>query len=118
MHQSSREMDTRRSCCYHSRKLRVGRGALSVSLLCLGAALLSSRVSVMRPFDNACSLALWVRPTAGGFMVHLEQDQTSVAPAGGPRRWRGQRWLIDETIRSNGVEGDQPRLGYTLGPAG
>jgi len=49
-------------------------------------------------------------------MVHLEQDQTSVAPAGGPRRWREQRWLIDETIRSNGIEWDQPRLGYTLGP--
>lgn len=49
-------------------------------------------------------------------MVHLEQDQTSVAPAGGPRRWHEQRWLLDETIRSNGLEWDQPRLGYTLGP--
>lgn len=35
---------------------------------------------------------------------------------GGPRRWREQRWLVDETIRTAGIEWDQPRLGYTLGP--
>lgn len=37
---------------------------------------------------------------------------------GGPRRWREQRWLVDEAIRTRGIEWDQPRLAYTLGPAG
>jgi alpha-beta hydrolase superfamily lysophospholipase len=36
----------------------------------------------------------------------------------GPRRWHEQRWLVDETIRASGIEFDQPRLGYTLGPVG
>lgn len=49
-------------------------------------------------------------------MAHTQQDQIGIAPMRGPRRWREQRWLIDETIRSNGIEWDQPRLGYTLGP--
>jgi len=49
-------------------------------------------------------------------MVHTEHHQTNITAAKGPRRWREQRWLIDETIRSNGIEWDQPRLGYTLGP--
>jgi len=36
----------------------------------------------------------------------------------GPRRWQEQRWLVDEAIRSGGgIEWDQPRLAYTLGPA-
>jgi transposase len=52
----------------------------------------------------------------GGFMVDTAQNHTNVALALGPRRWREQRWLVDETIRSNGIEWDQPRLGYTLGP--
>ena len=34
----------------------------------------------------------------------------------GPRRWREQRWLVDDTIRNLSIEWDQPRLGYTLGP--
>lgn len=39
-------------------------------------------------------------------------------PLEGPRRWREQRWVVDEAIRTNGIEWDQPRLGYTLGPVG
>lgn len=36
----------------------------------------------------------------------------------GPQRWREQRWLVDEAIRSTGgIEWDQPRLSYSLGPA-
>lgn len=35
---------------------------------------------------------------------------------GGPRRWREQRWLVDEAIRNQGIEFDQPRVGYSLGP--
>ena len=49
-------------------------------------------------------------------MLHPAHDHTNLVPARGPRRWCEQRWLIDEIIRSNGIEWDQPRLGYTLGP--
>lgn len=38
--------------------------------------------------------------------------------SGGPRRFREQRWLVDETIRTQTIEFDQPRLAYHLGPAG
>src|SRR3954452_24446729 len=34
----------------------------------------------------------------------------------GPRRWREQRWLVDESIRTQTIEFDQPRLLYHLGP--
>lgn len=36
--------------------------------------------------------------------------------SGGPRRFRDQRWLVDETIRSSTIEFDQPRLVYHLAP--
>jgi dienelactone hydrolase len=36
----------------------------------------------------------------------------------GPRRFREQRWLVDETIRTHTIEFDQPRLAYHLGPVG
>lgn len=49
-------------------------------------------------------------------MSNAEYNETNITSLRGPRRWREQRWLIDETIRSNGIEWDQPRLGYTLGP--
>lgn len=45
-------------------------------------------------------------------------DRLPLADRGGPRRWREQRWLVDEAIRTRGIEWDQPRLGYTLGPVG
>lgn len=34
------------------------------------------------------------------------------------KRWRDQRWLIDTVIQSVGMEWDQPRLNYTMFPAG
>lgn len=34
------------------------------------------------------------------------------------RRWKEQRWAIDSIIQAIGVEWDQPRLGYTMYPAG
>lgn len=34
------------------------------------------------------------------------------------KRWRDQRWLIDTAIQSVGMEWDQPRLNYTMFPAG
>jgi alpha-beta hydrolase superfamily lysophospholipase len=43
-------------------------------------------------------------------------EQTQIAVRRGPRRWREQRWLVDDTIRSLSIEWDQPRLAYTLGP--
>jgi dienelactone hydrolase len=36
----------------------------------------------------------------------------------GPRRFREQRWLVDEALRVRDVEFDQPRLGYHLGTVG
>lgn len=36
----------------------------------------------------------------------------------GCRRWDEQRWLVDVAIRTDGLEWDQPRVGYTLRPTG
>jgi dienelactone hydrolase len=34
------------------------------------------------------------------------------------KRWNDQRWLMDSIIQAVGMEWDQPRLGYTMYPAG
>ena len=34
------------------------------------------------------------------------------------QRWKEQRWLMDSVIQAVGMEWDQPRLGYTMYPAG
>jgi dienelactone hydrolase len=34
------------------------------------------------------------------------------------KRWKEQRWLMDSIIQAVGMEWDQPRLGYTMYPAG
>lgn len=34
------------------------------------------------------------------------------------RRWAEQRWILDSVIQAVGMEWDQPRLGYTMYPAG
>ena len=34
------------------------------------------------------------------------------------RRWGEQRWVLDSIIQAVGMEWDQPRLGYTMYPAG
>lgn len=36
----------------------------------------------------------------------------------GSHRWLEQRWIVDSAIRTEGVEWDQPRIGFTLRPAG
>jgi dipeptidyl aminopeptidase/acylaminoacyl peptidase len=36
----------------------------------------------------------------------------------GPRRWVEQRWLVDAAIRTQGIEWDQPRIGFTMRPTG
>lgn len=36
----------------------------------------------------------------------------------GPRRWHEQRWILDSVIRTDGLEWDQPRVGYTVRPMG
>ena len=34
------------------------------------------------------------------------------------KRWQEQRWLLDTVIKTVGIEWDQRRIGYTLGPCG
>jgi fermentation-respiration switch protein FrsA (DUF1100 family) len=34
------------------------------------------------------------------------------------KRWQDQRWLLDVVIQTVGIEWDQRRIGYTLGPCG
>ena len=34
------------------------------------------------------------------------------------RRWQDQRWILDAVIRTVGIEWDQGRINYTLGPCG
>ncbi len=34
------------------------------------------------------------------------------------KRWSDQRWVLDSVIQAVGMEWDQPRLGYTMYPAG
>ncbi|HEY0811994.1 MAG TPA: alpha/beta hydrolase [Pseudonocardia sp.] len=39
-----------------------------------------------------------------------------MSEASGSRRWRDQRWIIDDHVRALGIEFDQNRLRYSLGP--
>ncbi len=41
---------------------------------------------------------------------------SAVPTRSGPRRWHEQRWLFDSNIASLGIEFDQNRLRYSLGP--
>jgi len=34
------------------------------------------------------------------------------------KRWQDQRWILDAVIQTIGIEWDQRRIGYTLGPCG
>ena len=34
------------------------------------------------------------------------------------KRWQEQRWLLDTVVQTIGIEWDQRRIGYTLGPCG
>jgi len=34
------------------------------------------------------------------------------------KRWNDQRWMLDSVIQAVGMEWDQPRLNYTMAPAG
>src|SRR5512136_2150474 len=34
------------------------------------------------------------------------------------KRWQEQRWILDNIINTVGIEWDQNRIGYTLGPCG
>ncbi len=34
------------------------------------------------------------------------------------KRWQEQRWILDSIIKTVGIEWDQNRIGYTLGPCG
>lgn len=47
------------------------------------------------------------------------ENTPAVRPAvTGCRRWEAQRWLVDVAIRTDGIEWDQPRVGYTVRPIG
>ena len=43
---------------------------------------------------------------------------TSPTTPPGPRRFHEQRWLLDQAIRTDGLEWDQPRVAYTVRPMG
>ena len=43
---------------------------------------------------------------------------TQGRPRSGCQRWEAQRWLVDVAIRTDGIEWDQPRIGYTIRPIG
>ena len=49
-----------------------------------------------------------------------EPNRAGDAPAGEPnvRRWTEQRWLVDNIIRANGIDWDQPRSLYLAAPCG
>src|SRR5437879_12267338 len=60
-------------------------------------------------------------PKPGASQSGVGSASRSSAPAsGGPttRRWTEQRWLIDNTIRSVGMDWDQPRSIYLSAPCG
>src|ERR1700746_2676827 len=50
----------------------------------------------------------------------VHQPQPVLAKRGEPhvKRWEEQRWLIDNIIRANGIDWDQPRSLYLSGPMG
>ncbi len=46
----------------------------------------------------------------------MTNNEDGSARRSGPQRWHAQRWVVDDTIRSLGIEFDQNRLRYSLGP--
>src|SRR5881296_1793798 len=52
--------------------------------------------------------------------LELVNDANAARPAHGPltRRWTEQRWLLDNIIRSVGMDWDQPRSIYLSTPMG
>jgi hypothetical protein len=50
----------------------------------------------------------------------ISQPQPVLDKRGEPhvRRFEEQRWLIDNIIRANGIDWDQPRSLYLSGPCG
>jgi len=42
----------------------------------------------------------------------------SAKTEGRMKRWQEQRWILDHIINTAGIEWDQNRIGYTLGPCG
>src|SRR3974390_388663 len=63
-------------------------------------------------------------PWAG--MPPAAPPEPSPAPAPGMtaaaerkmKRWEEQRWLVDAVVQTVGIEWDQARVAYTLGPCG
>src|ERR1700730_11630661 len=67
-------------------------------------------------FSGASGAAMLNRPVAA------PPDESAPAmPAATERRmkrWQEQRWILDTVIQTVGVEWDQARIAYTLGPCG
>src|SRR5580692_3842564 len=65
---------------------------------------------------HAMGLPLWCKPQPrkrpeATTMMRAKTEQKV-------KRWKDQRWLIDSVIQAVGMEWDQPRLNYTMYPAG
>src|SRR5665213_1472726 len=60
------------------------------------------------------------QPRANGGPVNLSVPTPTVDDRGPPvvRRWMEQRWLLDNIIRANGIDWDQPRSIYLNAPCG
>jgi len=73
---------------------------------------------------SVAGASLLASPGAGllkGAMAAPPDESAPAMPAATERRmkrWQEQRWLLDAVIQTIGVEWDQARIAYTLGPCG
>jgi fermentation-respiration switch protein FrsA (DUF1100 family) len=79
-------------------------GAASIA----GASILGGGVSAGWP---AVSAAMPPEP-------HPPAPEMNAATQRKMKRWQEQRWLLDATVQTLGLEWDQARIAYTLGPCG
>src|SRR5215475_7534774 len=83
-----------------------------------------------RDFLKSATLATAATATAGGTIAAADPaTDTLLAQGGGSaaaksageprmRRWTEQRWALDNVIRANGMDWDQPRSVYLSAPCG
>src|SRR5467141_597870 len=75
-----------------------------------------------RQFLQTATLAATAATAVTGATLAAEAKSgaKSVLHHAGPltRRWTEQRWLLDNTIRSVGMDWDQPRSAYLSAPCG
>src|SRR5690348_6985889 len=58
------------------------------------------------------------RDTGGNIMDRVPQPVLDKRGEPQMKRWSEQRWLIDNIIRANGIDWDQPRSLYISAPCG